>query len=143
MLFNIMLYLILLYLYFIFFVFYCFIFCRMCNATIYIMYSYLEKRVTKCIRLYLHHTFSQFPFSQFIEKVFFLYDAQNKHFCLNMFLFYLKALRHHEGNEAQVCFFIIQLLLLTPSFKTRVNAFVREVSKSFTTSYQKANDLER
>eukprot|EP00795_Rhopilema_esculentum_P007477 gene7477-13251_t len=38
------------------------------------------------------------------------------------------ALRHHEGNEAQVCFFIIQLLLLTPSFKTRVNAFVRENS---------------
>eukprot|EP00794_Sanderia_malayensis_P004577 gene4577-5179_t len=38
------------------------------------------------------------------------------------------ALRHHEGNEAQVCFFIIQLLLLTPSFKNRVNAFVCENS---------------
>ena len=30
------------------------------------------------------------------------------------------ALRNHEGNEAQVCFFIIQLLLLKPSeFRNR------------------------
>ena len=30
------------------------------------------------------------------------------------------ALRHHEGNEAQVCFFIIQLLLLKPQdFRNR------------------------
>ncbi|EDO29542.1 predicted protein, partial [Nematostella vectensis] len=37
------------------------------------------------------------------------------------------ALRSHEGNEAQVCFFIIQLLLLKPQeFRNRVNAFVRE-----------------
>jgi len=37
-------------------------------------------------------------------------------------------LRSHEGNEAQVCFFIIQLLLLKPhEFRTRVNAFIREV----------------
>lgn len=39
------------------------------------------------------------------------------------------ALRSHEGNEAQVCFFIIQLLLLKPNeFRTRVNAFIRENS---------------
>lgn len=39
-----------------------------------------------------------------------------------------QALRSHEGNEAQVCFFIIQLLLLKPNeFRTRVNAFIREV----------------
>lgn len=39
------------------------------------------------------------------------------------------ALRSHEGNEAQVCFFIIQLLLLKPhEFRTRVNAFIRENS---------------
>ena len=31
-----------------------------------------------------------------------------------------EALRNHEGNEAQVCFFIIQLLLLKPSeFRNR------------------------
>jgi len=36
------------------------------------------------------------------------------------------ALRHHEGNEAQVCFFIIQLLLLKPEdFRNRVNEFCR------------------
>ncbi|XP_061424919.1 LOW QUALITY PROTEIN: mediator of RNA polymerase II transcription subunit 23 [Lethenteron reissneri] len=39
------------------------------------------------------------------------------------------ALRCHEGNEAQVCFFIIQLLLLKPSdFRNRVNDFVKENS---------------
>ena len=39
------------------------------------------------------------------------------------------ALRHHEGNEAQVCFFIIQLLLLKPAdFRNRVNEFCRLVS---------------
>lgn len=39
------------------------------------------------------------------------------------------ALRSHEGNEAQVCLFIIQLLLLKPhDFRTRVNAFIRENS---------------
>ncbi|XP_020892514.2 mediator of RNA polymerase II transcription subunit 23 [Exaiptasia diaphana] len=39
------------------------------------------------------------------------------------------GLRSHEGNEAQVCFFIIQLLLLKPpDFRTRVNAFVRDNS---------------
>ena len=37
------------------------------------------------------------------------------------------ALRSHEGNEAQVCFFIVQLLLLKPSeFRNRVNEFVKE-----------------
>ena len=42
--------------------------------------------------------------------------------------FCFQALRSHEGNEAQVCFFIIQLLLLKPNeFRTRVNAFIREV----------------
>ncbi|XP_072045774.1 mediator of RNA polymerase II transcription subunit 23-like [Amphiura filiformis] len=37
------------------------------------------------------------------------------------------ALRSHEGNEAQVCFFIVQLLLLKPSeFRNRVNEFIKE-----------------
>lgn len=45
-----------------------------------------------------------------------------------VFFFCFQALRSHEGNEAQVCFFIIQLLLLKPNeFRTRVNAFIREV----------------
>ncbi|XP_066272187.1 mediator of RNA polymerase II transcription subunit 23-like [Branchiostoma lanceolatum] len=40
-----------------------------------------------------------------------------------------QAMRSHEGNEAQVCFFIIQLLLLKPSeFRNRVNDFVKENS---------------
>ncbi|XP_077861463.1 mediator of RNA polymerase II transcription subunit 23-like, partial [Saccoglossus kowalevskii] len=39
------------------------------------------------------------------------------------------ALRSHEGNEAQVCSFIIQLLLLkTSEFRSRVNDFVKENS---------------
>lgn len=39
------------------------------------------------------------------------------------------ALRTNEGNEAQVCFFIIQLLLLKPhEFRTRVNSLVRNMS---------------
>ncbi|XP_068748521.1 mediator of RNA polymerase II transcription subunit 23-like [Montipora capricornis] len=39
------------------------------------------------------------------------------------------ALRSHEGSEAQVCFFIIQLLLLKPhDLRLRVNAFIRENS---------------
>ncbi|XP_070556294.1 mediator of RNA polymerase II transcription subunit 23-like isoform X2 [Ptychodera flava] len=39
------------------------------------------------------------------------------------------ALRNHEGNEAQVCFFIIQLLLLkTSEFRNRVSEFVKENS---------------
>lgn len=39
------------------------------------------------------------------------------------------ALRTHEGNEAQVCFFIIQLLLLkTQEFRNRVQEFVKENS---------------
>ena len=36
-------------------------------------------------------------------------------------------MRSHEGNEAQVCYFIIQLLLLKPNdFRNRVNDFVKE-----------------
>ncbi|EDV23067.1 uncharacterized protein TRIADDRAFT_28077, partial [Trichoplax adhaerens] len=47
---------------------------------------------------------------------------------LDRLILYL-ALRSHEGNEAQVCFFIIQLLLLKPAeFRTRVNSFVRDNS---------------
>ena len=39
------------------------------------------------------------------------------------------AMRNHEGNEAQVCFFIIQLLLLKPiDFRNRVNEFCRIMS---------------
>lgn len=39
----------------------------------------------------------------------------------------LQAMRSHEGNEAQVCYFIIQLLLLKPNdFRNRVNDFVKE-----------------
>ena len=39
------------------------------------------------------------------------------------------SLRHHEGNEAQVCFYIIQLLLLKPAdFRNRVNEFCRNMS---------------
>lgn len=41
----------------------------------------------------------------------------------------LKAMRSHEGNEAQVCYFIIQLLLLKPNdFRNRVSDFVKENS---------------
>ncbi|KAM9382633.1 mediator of RNA polymerase II transcription subunit 23 isoform 6-T6 [Phaethornis superciliosus] len=39
------------------------------------------------------------------------------------------AMRSHEGNEAQVCYFIIQLLLLKPNdFRNRVSDFVKENS---------------
>ncbi|XP_071507366.1 mediator of RNA polymerase II transcription subunit 23-like [Diadema antillarum] len=39
------------------------------------------------------------------------------------------ALRSHEGNEAQVGFFIIQLLILKPNeFRTRVSDFIKENS---------------
>lgn len=39
------------------------------------------------------------------------------------------ALRSHEGNEAQVCFFIIQLLILKPNeFRSRVMDFVKDNS---------------
>lgn len=39
------------------------------------------------------------------------------------------SLRNHEGNEAQVCFYVIQLLLLkTPEFRNRVQEFVKENS---------------
>lgn len=42
------------------------------------------------------------------------------------------ALRTHEGNEAQVCFFIIQLLLLkTHEFRNRVQEFVKENSPDY------------
>ena len=41
---------------------------------------------------------------------------------------FLQALRSLEGNEAQVCLFIIQLLLLKPmEFRTRVHDFIKEV----------------
>lgn len=41
--------------------------------------------------------------------------------------FLLQAMRSHENNEAQVCYFIIQLLLLKPNdFRNRVNDFVKE-----------------
>ncbi|KAM9382634.1 mediator of RNA polymerase II transcription subunit 23 isoform 7-T7 [Phaethornis superciliosus] len=41
----------------------------------------------------------------------------------------LQAMRSHEGNEAQVCYFIIQLLLLKPNdFRNRVSDFVKENS---------------
>ena len=41
----------------------------------------------------------------------------------------LQALRCLEGSELQVCFFIIQIILLKPpDFKTRVNEFVLENS---------------
>uniref|UniRef100_A0A8C2FL38 Mediator of RNA polymerase II transcription subunit 23 n=1 Tax=Cyprinus carpio TaxID=7962 RepID=A0A8C2FL38_CYPCA len=37
------------------------------------------------------------------------------------------AMRSHEGNEAQVCYFIIQLLLLKPNdFRNRVSDFLKE-----------------
>ncbi|XP_068610263.1 mediator of RNA polymerase II transcription subunit 23 [Brachionichthys hirsutus] len=39
------------------------------------------------------------------------------------------AMRSHDGNEAQVCYFIIQLLLLKPNdFRNRVSEFVKENS---------------
>ncbi|CAG01794.1 unnamed protein product [Tetraodon nigroviridis] len=42
-------------------------------------------------------------------------------------LLFLQAMRSHENNEAQVCYFIIQLLLLKPNdFRNRVNDFVKE-----------------
>ena len=40
-----------------------------------------------------------------------------------------QALRCFEGNELQVCYFIIQIILLKPpDFKARVAEFVRESS---------------
>lgn len=40
---------------------------------------------------------------------------------------FTQAMRSHEGNEAQVCYFIIQLLLLKPNdFRNRVSDFVKE-----------------
>lgn len=43
------------------------------------------------------------------------------------FFFIVQAMRSHENNEAQVCYFIIQLLLLKPNdFRNRVNDFVKE-----------------
>lgn len=40
-----------------------------------------------------------------------------------------QAIRTQEGNEAQVCFYIIQLLLLKlPAFRIRVLEFVKENS---------------
>uniref|UniRef100_A0A3P9PB18 Mediator of RNA polymerase II transcription subunit 23 n=1 Tax=Poecilia reticulata TaxID=8081 RepID=A0A3P9PB18_POERE len=45
----------------------------------------------------------------------------------SLMLLFGSAMRSHEGNEAQVCYFIIQLLLLKPSdFRNRVNDFVKE-----------------
>ena len=39
-----------------------------------------------------------------------------------------QSLRNVEGNDAQVCFFIIQVLLLrNKEFSMRVQEFVREV----------------
>lgn len=47
--------------------------------------------------------------------------------CLTSLLLLIQAMRSHEGNEAQVCYFIIQLLLLKPNdFRNRVNDFVKE-----------------
>lgn len=46
---------------------------------------------------------------------------------LTSLLFIVQAMRSHENNEAQVCYFIIQLLLLKPNdFRNRVNDFVKE-----------------
>ena len=46
----------------------------------------------------------------------------------------LQSLRSLEGNEAQVCFLIIQLLLLKPNdFRNRVSEFVKEVSNQMDT----------
>lgn len=46
-----------------------------------------------------------------------------------MTILVLQALRTQEGSEAQVCFFIIQLLLLKASeVRSRVNEFVKENS---------------
>lgn len=37
------------------------------------------------------------------------------------------VLRNHEGNEVQMCFYIIQIILLkTPEFRNRVQEFVKE-----------------
>lgn len=47
--------------------------------------------------------------------------------CLTSPFLFMQAMRSHEGNEAQVCYFIIQLLLLKPNdFRNRVNDFVKE-----------------
>jgi len=41
------------------------------------------------------------------------------------FFFYVKALRANEGNEAQVCFFIIHMLMVKPpEFRNRIHEFV-------------------
>jgi len=41
---------------------------------------------------------------------------------------HVQSLRSVEGNDAQVCFFIIQVLLLrNKEFSVRVQEFVREV----------------
>ncbi len=41
----------------------------------------------------------------------------------------MQALRHHEGDEAKVCFFIVQMLLSKSSeFRVRVQDFLAENS---------------
>lgn len=48
--------------------------------------------------------------------------------CYNSWLFF-QAIRTQEGNEAQVCFYIIQLLLLkSKEFHNQMVDFVRENS---------------
>jgi len=46
-----------------------------------------------------------------------------------LFVFLIEALRTNEGNEAQVCIFIIHLLMLKPpEFRNRIAEFVKENS---------------
>ncbi len=60
---------------------------------------------------------------------------------LDRLIFCLALRTYDEGNDAQVCFFIIQLLLLKPTdFRNRVSEFVKTMSpehQHMTNFYQK------
>ena len=62
----------------------------------------------------------------------FLYNfhlSQTSTIFANVCLILVQALRTHEGNEGQICFFIIQLLLLkSTEFRNRLQEFVKENS---------------
>lgn len=58
------------------------------------------------------------------DRIYPLYVGEKRVHTSSLFL---QAMRSHENNEAQVCYFIIQLLLLKPNdFRNRVNDFVKE-----------------
>ncbi len=61
-----------------------------------------------------------------VSVIVFIYNSLRSQ---SLYVFCLQALRNHEGNEAQVCLFLIQMLLVKPNeFKNRIQEFVRDNS---------------